>query len=78
MVNSGEYGEHRLFIVDFDPKAGKLEPDTRSRDPGSDRPGVSVDAKVWPHGFRGHAYAHGAVQTASLIPALILASSDLG
>jgi hypothetical protein len=61
VVNSGEYGEHRLFIVEFDPKAGNLEPDTRFRDPGSDRPGVSMDANVWPHGFRGHAYAHGAV-----------------
>jgi hypothetical protein len=45
VVNSGEYGEHRLFIVEFDPKAGNLEPDTRFRDPGSDRPGVSMEAK---------------------------------
>ena len=50
-----------MFIVNFDPKAGTLELDPRFRDPGSDRPGVSMDGKVWPHGFRGDAYAHGAV-----------------
>jgi hypothetical protein len=61
VMNSGEYGEHRLFIVNFDPKAGTLELDARFRDPGSDRPGVSMDGKGWPHGFRGDAYAHGAV-----------------
>ncbi len=61
VMNSGENGEHRLFIVNFDQKAGKLELDTRFRDPGSDRPGVSMDGKGWPHGFRGYAYAHGAV-----------------
>lgn len=61
IMNSGEYGEHRLFIVNFDQKSGKLELDTRFRDPGSDRPGVSMDGKGWPHGFRGDAYAHGAV-----------------
>lgn len=61
VMNSGEYGEHRLFIVNFDPKAGKLTLDPRFRDPGSDRPGVSMDGKGWPHGFRGDAYAHGAV-----------------
>jgi hypothetical protein len=61
VLNSGEYGEHRLFIVNFDPKSGTLELDTRFRDPGSDRPGVSMDGKGWPHGFRGDAYAHGAV-----------------
>jgi hypothetical protein len=61
VMNSGEYGEHRLFIVNFDPKSGKLDLDTRFRDSGSDRPGVSMEGKNWPHGFRGDAYAHGAV-----------------
>ena len=61
VMNSGEYGDHRLFIVNFDKKAGTLALDTRFRDPGSDRPGVSMDGKSWPHGFRGDAYAHGAV-----------------
>jgi hypothetical protein len=61
VLNSGEYGEHRLFILDFDPQTGALRLDTRFRDPDSDRPGVSMDGKSWPHGFRGDAYAHGAV-----------------
>ena len=61
VMNSGEYAEHRLFIVNFDKKTGRLEIDARFRDPGTDRPGVSMDGKSWPHGFRGDAYAHGAV-----------------
>ncbi len=61
IMNSGEYGEHRLFIVNFDPTEGALQLDTRFRDQGSDQPGVSMDGKSWPHGFRGGAYAHGAV-----------------
>jgi hypothetical protein len=61
VINSGEYGEHRLFIADFDPQTGKLTLDARFRDRGSDRPGVSMDGKTWPHGFHGNAYPHGAV-----------------
>jgi hypothetical protein len=61
VLNSGEYGEHRLFIVNFDPKTGTLTLDARFRDTGSDRPGVSMDGKSWPHGFHGDAYPHGAV-----------------
>ena len=61
VLNSGEYGEHRLFVVNFDPESGRLRLDTRFRDPDSRRPGVSMDGKGWPHGFRGDAYAHGAV-----------------
>jgi hypothetical protein len=61
VLNSGEYGDHRLFIVNFDPQSGTLQLDGRFRDPDSDRPGVSMDGKSWPHGFRGDAYAHGAV-----------------
>ncbi len=62
VVNSNENGsDHRLFIVDFDPTTGKATLDERFRDAGSDRPGVSMDGKSWPHGFRGNAYAHGTV-----------------
>jgi hypothetical protein len=61
VLNSGEYGDHRLFIVNFDQEAGTLQLDTRFRDPRSERPGISMDGKSWPHGFRGDAYAHGAV-----------------
>lgn len=61
VLNSGEYGEHRIYIVNFDPNTGALALDTRFRDAGSDRPGISMDGKFWPHGFHGDAYAHGTV-----------------
>jgi hypothetical protein len=61
VVNSGEYGEHRLFIVNFDPQSGALTLDTHFRDAASERPGVSMDGKSWPHGFQGDAYPHGTV-----------------
>src|ERR1700674_898762 len=61
VLNSGEYGDHRLFILNFDTKTGTLTLDERFRDPGSDRPGVTMDGKTWPHGFHGDAYAHGVV-----------------
>jgi hypothetical protein len=61
VLNSGEYGDHRLFIVNFDPQSGALALDTHFRDAGSDQPGVSMDGKTWPHGFHGDAYPHGTV-----------------
>jgi hypothetical protein len=61
VLNSGEYGEHRLFMVDFDPQTGALKVDEHFRDAGSDKAGVSMDGKSWPHGFHGDAYGHGTV-----------------
>ena len=61
VLNSGEYGEHRLFLLNFNPQTGRLVLDERFRDAGSNRAGVSMDGKVWPHGFRGDAYPHGTV-----------------
>jgi WD40 repeat protein len=61
LLNSGEYGEHRLFMVNFDPQTGGLTLDPRFRDAGSDQPGISMDGKTWPHGFHGDAYPHGTV-----------------
>lgn len=61
ILNSGEYGEHRLFMVNFGPQTGALTLDKTFRDPGSDQPGVSMDGKSWPHGFHGDAYPHGTV-----------------
>jgi hypothetical protein len=61
VLNSGEYGEHRLFMVNFDPQTGALKLDEQFRDSGSHKPGVSMDGKSWPHGFHGDAYAHGTV-----------------
>jgi len=39
VLNSGEYGDHRLFIVSFDPQTGALTLDGRFRDAGSERAG---------------------------------------
>ncbi len=61
VLNSGENGDHRLFILNFDPQTGALALDPRFRDPGSDQPGVSMDGKTWPHGFHGDAFPHGTV-----------------
>lgn len=61
VLNSGEYGEHRLFMVNFDPHTGALTLDKRFRDSGSENAGVSMDGKSWPHGFHGDAYPHGTV-----------------
>jgi hypothetical protein len=61
VLNSGEYGDHRLFMLNFDPQTGALSLDERFRDEGSQQPGVSMDGKSWPHGFNGDAYPHGTV-----------------
>ena len=62
VLNSDEQSpDHRLFIVNFDPQNGDLRLDERFRDAGSNRPGVSMDGKSWPHGFHGNAYVHGTV-----------------
>jgi len=61
ILNSGEYGDHRLFMVNFDAQTGVLTLDGRFRDAGSKQAGVSMDGKSWPHGFHGDAYPHGTV-----------------
>jgi hypothetical protein len=61
VLNSGEYGDHRLFMVNFDTQTGTLTLDERFRDAGSAHAGVSMDGKSWPHGFHGDAYPHGTV-----------------
>ena len=62
VVNSGGYSKgNRLFVLDFDPASGRLAMDTRFRDAGSDRAGIDLGDKAWPHGFRGRAMPHGTV-----------------
>ena len=61
VLNSDEMGDHRLFILNFDPQTGALKLDEKFRDAGSDLVGVSMDGKTWPHGFKGDAFAHGTV-----------------
>jgi len=68
VVDSGGYGANMIFIVNFDPKTGSLVLDEHFRDPGSTRPGISMDGKTWPHGFHGDAFPHGAVFSRSSAP----------
>jgi hypothetical protein len=62
VLNSSGGGKgNRLFVIDFDPAAGALAVDESFRDPGSDRPGIRLTGKTWPHGFTGTAVPHGTV-----------------
>ena len=59
--SSGGGTGNRLFIINFDPESGKLSLDERFHDPDSARPGISLTAKTWPHGFAGTVVPHGTV-----------------
>jgi hypothetical protein len=62
VLNSGGYGRsNRLFIINFDPATGMLAVDNTFKDHGSDRAGINLSAKTWPHGFNGTAAPHGTV-----------------
>lgn len=62
VLNSGGYARgDRLFVINFDPTSGALAIDGKFRDPGSDRPGINLSQKTWPHGFTGTAAPHGTV-----------------
>ena len=62
VLNSGGYAKaDRLFVIDFDPATGALVIDGKFRDAGSDRPGVNLSQRAWPHGFTGTASPHGTV-----------------
>lgn len=62
VLNSGGGGRgNRLFIVTIDTLTGALEVDPRFKEVGSDRPGIELTDKVFPHGFRGRPVPHGAV-----------------
>lgn len=62
VLNSGGYSKgNRLFVINFDPATGALAIDGKFRDPGSDRPGVNLSQRNWPHGFTGTAAPHGTV-----------------
>ena len=61
VITGADGGEARVFIADVSRKNGRLSIDGRFRDPGSSRSGISFNERAWPHGFVGHAMAHGAV-----------------
>src|SRR5438270_5510704 len=61
-LNSSGYAKgHRLWLVNLDRKTGKLSLDENFRDPGDHKPGIDMNGKIWPHGFKGNAVPHGTV-----------------
>jgi hypothetical protein len=62
VLNSSGGGKgNRLFVLDFDPKTGRLTLDERFRDKNGGRPGITLTDRTWPHGFSGTAVPHGTV-----------------
>lgn len=59
--SGGNSPGNRIYIIDLDPATGALKLDERFRDVGATSPGISLDGKAWPHGYRGRANPHGAV-----------------
>jgi hypothetical protein len=61
MNSSGYVKGHRLWLVNLDRKTGKLSLDENFRDPVDHQPGIDMNGKTWPHGFKGNAVPHGTV-----------------
>jgi hypothetical protein len=62
VLNSSGYVKgHRLWLVNLDRATGKLTLDENFRDPGDHQPGIDMNGKSWPHGFKGNAVPHGTV-----------------
>ena len=61
VLNSAGSRGNRLYVVNFNPATGALSLDDHFRDAGSDRPGVALSRKTWPHGFAGVTAPHGTV-----------------
>lgn len=60
MTDQGD-GSPRIMIALLDRATGGISWDERFRDPGSDRPGVSLENVEWPNGVKGKVMAHGAL-----------------
>jgi hypothetical protein len=54
------YGEHRLYMLRFDPDTGALSVDDAFKDEHG-KPGFDFNDRQWPHGWTGSAAAHGVV-----------------
>ena len=62
VLNSSGYVKgHRLWLVNLDRTTGKLSLDENFRDPVDHQPGIDMNGKQWPHGFKGNAVPHGTV-----------------
>jgi hypothetical protein len=60
MTDQGD-GAPRIMIAHLDRATGKITWDEKFRDPGSDKPGVSLENVTWPNGVKGKVMAHGAL-----------------
>ncbi len=60
VLNSAGKGK-RIFVINFDPRTGRLTLDDRFRDAGSKQAGISLTGANWPRGFKGDIVPHGAV-----------------
>lgn len=60
MTDQGD-GPPRIMIATLDRTSGKITWDKKFRDPGSDKPGVSLANVAWPNGIKGKVMAHGAL-----------------
>jgi len=62
VLNSSGYTKgNRLYLINLDPKSGKLALDEAFRDSSDHKPGIDMNSKSWPHGFKGNAVPHGTV-----------------
>ena len=61
VVTSGQAGD-RTYLLKLDEATGALSIDTAFRDTDG-KPGISFEARAWPHGWTGDAKPHGAVFT---------------
>jgi hypothetical protein len=54
------YDEDRIFLLTFDPGSGAIALDAAFHD-AQGRAGLDLTDRVWPHGWKGAAHAHGIV-----------------
>jgi len=60
MTDQGD-GSPRIMIAKLDRSTGKITWDEKFRDPGSTKPGISLENVNWPNGVKGKVFAHGAL-----------------
>jgi hypothetical protein len=62
VYNSAGYTKgNRLYVMNLDRATGKLALDEKFADPVDHEPGIDMNGKSWPHGFKGNAAPHGTV-----------------
>ena len=62
VYNSSGYTKgNRLYVMNLDRATGKLALDEKFADSGDHKPGIDMNGKTWPHGFKGNAAPHGTV-----------------